>query len=110
MKHGIGTFRIPFAAFGLGLLFTLFGPMSANADDDIAEMRSIARMANLITPERAREIALTQKTGVVTDVDLDRKRRGWVYEIEVVDAQGTEWEIELEGESGKVNKVKRDWF
>jgi len=109
MKQGLRTFRKPFAAFGLGLIFALFGPMSAYADDDIAEMRSVARMANLITPERAVEIALAQKAGVVTDLDLDRKRRGWVYEIEVIDAQGTEWEIELDAESGKVNTVKRDW-
>ena len=110
MKHGIRTFRNTLAVFGLGLLLALGGAMAANADDDIAEMRSVARMANLITPERASEIALAQKAGVVTDLDLDRKRRGWVYEIEVADAQGTEWEIELEAESGKVNKVKREWF
>jgi uncharacterized membrane protein YkoI len=80
------------------------------ADDDRAEMASIARQANLIDPDRAVEIAKGQRAGVVTDVDLDHKRRGWTYEVEITDAQGKEWEVEIEGATGNVAKVKRDWF
>jgi uncharacterized membrane protein YkoI len=83
---------------------------AAFANDDRAEMASIARQAELITPERAVEIAKGRQAGVVTDVDLDHKRRGWTYEIEITDAQGKEWEVEIEGATGNVAKVKRDWF
>jgi len=97
------------AAAAIGASVALAGP-TARADDDIAEAQAIARVANLITPERANEIALAKKPGVVTDFDLDRKRKSWVYEIEIVDAQGTEWEVEIDGATGNVLRVKRDWF
>jgi uncharacterized membrane protein YkoI len=110
MKNRTVTFRNSIAASALGLSLALAGTMPAHADDDIAEARSIARMANLIDPDRAIEIALAEKPGVMTDFDLDHKRKNWVYEIEIVDAQGAEWEVELEGTTGKVLKIKRDWF
>ena len=110
MKNANRNFRSAFAATVLGIALALPVSMPAQADDDIQEARQIARMANLIDPDRAMEIALAEKPGVMTDFDLDRERKGWVYEIEIVDAQGVEWEIELEGETGKVLKIKRDWF
>lgn len=107
MKNANSAFRSAIAATALGLSLAI----PAHADqEDILEARQIARMANLIDPDRAVEIALAEKPGVMTDLDLDRERKGWVYEIEIIDAQGVEWEIELEGETGKVVKIKRDWF
>jgi hypothetical protein len=53
-------------------------------------------MANLIIPERAIEIATAEKPGVVTDLDLERKRNRWVYEVEIVDAAGIEWEFKID--------------
>lgn len=110
MTHVVPRFRNALAATALGLSLALAGAMPAHADNDMAEARQIARMANLIDPDRAIELALAEKPGVMTDFDLDHERKGWVYEIEIVDAQGVEWEIELEGETGKVVKIKRDWF
>ena len=110
MKNADLNFRSVITASMLGLTLALAASMPAHADDDIQEARQIARMANLIDPDRAMEMALAEKPGVMTDFDLDHERKGWVYEIEIVDAQGVEWEIELEGATGKVVKIKRDWF
>jgi uncharacterized membrane protein YkoI len=96
------------AALCVSLAFT--GTTAAHADDDIEEARAIAKMANLIMPERAIEIATAEKPGVVTDLDLERKRNRWVYEVEVVDAAGIEWEFKIDANDGKILKVKRDWF
>lgn len=111
MKNAHSVFRTAVAttALGLGLALATTAPVHAD-QDDILEARQVARMANLIDPDRAMEIALAEKPGVMTDFDLDHERKGWIYEIEIVDAQGVEWEIELEGVTGKVIKVKRDWF
>ena len=98
------------AAVILALTGSSLALSAVYADDDHAEMASIARQANLIDPDRAVEIAKGQRPGVVTDVDLDYKRRGWTYEVEITDAQGKEWEVEIEGATGNVVKVKRDWF
>lgn len=111
MKNANPVFRSTVAAAVLGLGLALPAALPAHADqDDILEARQIARMANLIDPDRAMEIALAEKPGVMTDFDLDHERKGWVYEIEIVDAQGVEWEIKLDGVTGKVVKIKRDWF
>lgn len=110
MKSADLNFRSVIAATVLGLTFALPASLPAHADDDIQEARQIARMANLIDPDRAMEVALAEKPGVMTDLDLDHERKGWVYEIEIVDAQGVEWEIELQGDTGKVLKIKRDWL
>jgi len=80
------------------------------ADDDEARDRAIAKAANLITPEQATEKALAAKAGTVTDIDLDRKWKNYYYEVEIVDADGIEWEVDIDAKTGKVRKIKRDWF
>ena len=83
---------------------------TALADDDEARDRAIAKAANLITPEEAREKALAAKAGTVTDIDLDRKWKAYYYEVEIVDANAVEWEVDIDAKTGKVRKIKRDWF
>jgi uncharacterized membrane protein YkoI len=82
----------------------------ALADDDEARDRAIAKAANLITPEQASEKALAAKPGTVTDIDLDRKWKNYYYEVEIVDANAIEWEVDIDATTGKVHKIKRDWF
>jgi uncharacterized membrane protein YkoI len=110
MKDRYISLRNSTAAVAFCLCLGAGASASAFADDDMSEVAAIARMTKLVTPERATEIALAEMPGVATDFDLDHKRKGWVYEIEIVDARGTEWEVELEGVTGKVLRVKRDWF
>lgn len=94
-----------FVALGLA------GTSYVHADeDDRREAAAIARVANLISPERAEEIALSHKSGAVTDLELDKKWGTWVYEIEIVDASGVEWEIELDAAAGKLRKISKEWF
>ena len=96
------TLAISTAAFTLAA--------TASADDDMAEMRAISKAANLITPERAIEKALSVKPGTVVDADIDRKFKGYFYEIEIVDAQAVEWEVDIDATTGEVRRVKREWF
>ena len=98
------------AAAAICLYLGAGASLPAFADHEMSEASAIARMANLITPERATELAVAAKPGAVTDFDLDHERNGWVYELEIVDAQGTEWEVQLEAVTGKVLRVRRDWF
>jgi len=45
-------------------------------------------------------------------VELERRkfRSGWDYEVEILDANGAEWEVYIDAKTGKVNGVHRDWF
>ena len=78
--------------------------------DDMAEMQAKAKAANLIAPEQAVAKALAAKPGTVVDADIDRKFKKYYYEIEIVDAEGVEWEIDIDAKSGEVRRVKKDWF
>lgn len=81
-------------------------------DDDAAEMLLIAKAAGLISVEQATEKALAAKPGTVIEVELDDRKwpKGWDYEFEIIDAQGHEWDVNIDAKTGETRKVSRDWF
>lgn len=93
--------------------FTLFmaGPALADGDDP-AKMRTIAKAAGLISLEEATAKALAAKPGTVIEVELDDRKwpQGWDYEFEIIDANGKEWDVDVDAKTGEVRKVKADWF
>jgi uncharacterized membrane protein YkoI len=80
--------------------------------DDIQKMTEMAKEFGLISREDAQSKALAAKPGVVKEVELERRKlkSGWDYEVEIVDANGAEWEVYIDAKTGKVNSVNRDWF
>jgi uncharacterized membrane protein YkoI len=89
--------------------------MSGNAiadSDDPVKMRAIAEAAGLISLEQAKEKALAAKPGTIIEVDLDDRSwpQGWDYEFEIIDANGKEWDVDIDAKTGEVRKVKADWF
>lgn len=89
--------------------------MSGNAmadGDDPAKIRAIAQAAGLISVEKASEKALAAKPGTIIEVELDDRSwpQGWDYEFEIIDANGKEWDIDIDAKTGEVRKVKADWF
>lgn len=97
----------PLLAGSLLLSAAVALPAAAD-DDDIAEMRAVSAASGLISPEQATEKALAAKPGTVSETELERKMGKYYYEVEVVDAQGVEWEIDLDATTGEVKRVKRD--
>jgi uncharacterized membrane protein YkoI len=85
---------------------------NAYADDDIQEMESIAKGLGLISLEEAKTKALAAKPGVVKDADLENRKfgKGWDYEFEIVDADGHEWEVNIDAKTGEVRGTSREWF
>lgn len=81
-------------------------------DDDAAEMLLTAKAAGLISVEQATQKALTAKPGTVIEVELDKRKwpQGWDYEFEIIDAQGHEWDVNIDAKTGEARKVSRDWF
>ena len=96
------------AIAAIAIAFAL--PALAQDADDLAEMQAISKAAGLIPPEQAMQKALAAKPGTIVDADIDRKFRKHYYEVEIVDAQGVEWEIDIDAKTGEVRKIKKDWF
>ncbi len=102
----------------IALAFTIaslnfIAPTSALADDEDPEkMHLIAKAAGLITLEQATQKALAAKPGNVIEVELERRKfpQGWDYEFEIIDAQGQEWDVDIDAKTGEARKVSKDWF
>lgn len=93
------------------ITLAMFGVAHAD-DDDIQEMEAISKSFGLIPLEQAKASALQAKPGVVKDAELESRTfdKGWDYEFEIVDADGKEWEVNVDAKTGKVSNIKRDWF
>lgn len=44
----------------------------------------------------------------IRDADIDNKHGRILYEVELVDAQGVEWDIDIDAKTGEVVQNKRD--
>jgi len=75
-------------------------------------MNAYSEGLGLISLEQAEATALEAKPGVIDDVDLENRtfRKGWDYEIEIVDVDGKEWEVIVDAKTNEVRKITRDWF
>lgn len=91
--------------------FLLSGNVMASGDDPV-KMRAIAEAAGLLSLEQASEKALVAKPGTIIEVELDDRSfpQGWDYEFEIIDANGKEWDVDIDAKTGEVRKVKADWF
>lgn len=94
-----------------GLAICMSGTALAGTEDPV-KMRTIAEAAGLISLEEATAKALAAKPGTVIEVELDDRKwpRGWDYEFEIIDANGKEWDVDIDAKTGEVRKIKADWF
>ena len=100
----------PGLAVAAALAFACALPAAADDDDhhDKAGMEGRASAHGLISPDQAVEKALAAKAGKVAGMDLEHEWYGHVYEIELVDEAGVEWDVDIDARSGEVRKIERD--
>ncbi|MGV8835204.1 PepSY domain-containing protein [Cellvibrio sp.] len=59
--------------------------------------------------EKLNELALAQHPGgVIRETELENEWGRYVYQLEVVDAQGLEWDLELDATNGQILKNHQD--
>jgi uncharacterized membrane protein YkoI len=112
MHHQFSYVKHPLSlgiALSIGLLLTSI-PMQAKEIKDPAAIAATAKSAGLISMEEAIQKALAVKPGKLKKVELEeyKKKSGWGYEVEIIDAQGKEWDVELDAKTGSVLEVKQD--
>lgn len=61
-----------------------------------------------ISKAQAKEIALRQVKGTVTEIDLDRDDREPVYEVEIATADGYEANVDVSATTGQIVRVEWD--
>lgn len=88
----------------VGMVSLVQAPAYADDDDDDGpKMAATAQALGLISLQDAQDKALAAKPGVVKEAELERRkfRSGWDYEFEIVDANGAEWEVNIDAKTGK---------
>lgn len=84
--------------------------VSAQARDvGVDEAIKLRDSGTIQSIEKLNEQALALHPGAtIRDTDLDHEWGRYVYELELVDAQGVEWDVELDATNGQVLKNEQD--
>ena len=96
--------RLLFSFTGLLLLMT-----SAMADEDQDVAKQLMEQGEILPLEKILEQARLIHPGRILEAEMEHKGEIYVYEIEIVDAQGRVWELKLNAQTGDlVDKEKKD--
>lgn len=91
----------------------LAGAPSALADQskhdrDHIEARTLLQRGEILPLARILKIALDSVAGDVIDVELDREKTGWQYEVKVLTSTGRVREVKLNARTGAVLEIEDD--
>lgn len=85
----------------IGVLLSWLGA-SVLADDSHLEARDLAREGKILPLQQILEHLEKIQPGQILELELERKRGLLIYEIELLDEQGTVWEFKLDAASGEI--------
>lgn len=103
MKH-----RTALLSAALAGTLLVFAHHPAGADDDQARARELSRSGRILPLETIAERAQAARPGRLLEIDLEERRGRYIYEVELLDARGRTWEIELDARTGEVLHSKED--
>ena len=83
------------------------GKENDEEENDTQTQAELAKQAK-ITEEEATKIALEKVPGTVNEVELEDENGTIVYGIEVVSTDGTQQDVKVDAQTGKVVKVEAD--
>jgi hypothetical protein len=86
---------------GLSLLLCLAPPLVA-ADHRGAPPKDLMPLEEILAK------AKQDKAGRVVEVELDRDHGRYVYEVEIIDDAGVEWELKYDARTGQLLRTERD--
>lgn len=74
------------------------------------ELEALVKSGAVLPQDKLDAAALAKHPGgtVQPGGEVEKHRRGYVYEVEILDAQGVEWDIDVDAKTGTVLKNERD--
>lgn len=99
------------AAVAGATLAALLLAAPAMAGDDIGPDQALQlQQAGTIKPfDTLNQLALAKHAGaVIEETELENEHGNYIYEVELRDAQGVEWEIDINAATGEVLSERRD--
>lgn len=89
----------------------LLASAAATAKDlSPAELEALVKSGAVLPQDKLEAAALARHPGGTIEPggEVEKHRRGYVYEVEVLDAQGDEWDLDIDAKTGKILKDERD--
>lgn len=81
----------------------------AFADVRIDEAVKLQQAGTIKSFDVLNEIAVKQQPGAtITDTELEDAYGKYVYQVELRDAQGKEWDVDIDAASGEVLRTQQD--
>ena len=71
-------------------------------------VRELMQQGDILPLEQILEQARQHRTGRVLETELERKRGGYIYEVEILDDSGEVWEMEFDAASGELLKQEQE--
>ena len=86
------------------------GSAALLAADDVRmdEVDTLVEQGTIQNLQSLNEKALSVQPGTITDTDLDKHYGRYVYEVEIRDAEGQEWDVDLDASTADVLEHRRD--
>ncbi|NOX44040.1 MAG: PepSY domain-containing protein [Gammaproteobacteria bacterium] len=86
----------------------IYPDTDAGADEDHDRAKLLVESGDIIPLENILEDARKFHTGKVIEVELETEQDKLIYEIEILDTQGTVWELKFDAYTGKLLKKEKE--
>jgi uncharacterized membrane protein YkoI len=83
-------------------------PLAGVAGEDHAVARRLREAGEIRSLEDISARARTAKAGEILETELERSDGRYVYEMEILDAQGQVWELKLDAKTGELLHMEMD--
>lgn len=111
MKNEKIRFR-PVLAAGLVAAFVASFSIQAKAGEDIdhIEARKLQDAGEILSFEKIAAVARSHKAGDILETELEKNRKTglFIYEVEILDAKGMVWELDINAKTGDLIKIEAD--
>lgn len=91
----------------LSLIFAI-PSQPAHSEESLATVRELSESGEILSLEKIIESAKTIKAGDFLEIELERKKGFYMYEVEILDNNGQVWELKFNAKTGELIKVERD--
>lgn len=82
---------------------------AAQADVRPDQIPELLKSGAVMDFEKLNKIATDKHPGfTIHDTELDQEANRYVYQVELRDAKGVEWDVDLDAKTGEVLKDKQD--
>lgn len=104
-------FKPVFAAGLIAVVFASFSMQSkAGEDIDHIQARKLQDAGEILSFEKIATMARFHKAGDILETELEKNRKTglYIYEVEILDAKGMVWELDINARTGELIKIEVD--